>query len=292
MNINLELYRVFYTVAKYGSFSKAAEGLYISQSAVTQRISSLEKQFGCKLFYRMASGVKLTANGEKLFNEIENSMEIMSSIEDRFRKYLDQEIENKTIKIQTTTQINNVYIYNKMLNFLKKNPSSTIEIIEDANIKNAIEKLSNEEIDLVLFDYPYRVRKNDIEILMNNSLEQVLYASNKYLSRNKEINIYEDNDYRFILPSGGSFEREKINKYFAKQNIYINSTCEVNDLNLRKLFVSDNLGIALGIKDSIKKELEKGTFIEIPLKEKLPTYDIYIAKLKNNKEVEEFINIA
>ena len=292
MNINLELYKIFYTVAKYKSFSESAKDLYISQPAITQRINSLEKQLNCKLFYRMANGIKLTEDGKKLFDYIKSSIETMDNVENKFNEYINNKTEKKAIKIQTTTPINNIYIYDKMIRFLKQNPSSTVEIIEDSNLKNAIETLSNKEIDLVVYDYPYKIRKNDVELVAHEELEQVLYTSKKYLDKNKDLNIYKDNNYKFILPSKGSFEREKIDKYFIKHNIYINSSCETNDLNIRKFFVADNLGIALGIKCQIKKELEEGIFIEIPLKEKLPKYDIYIAKSRDNKKIDEFIDIA
>ena len=77
-----------------------------------------------------------------------------------------------------------------------------------------------------------------------------------------------------------------------KSKINIKSISEVDNYNIRNLFVSNNLGIAVGIKENIKQELNRGLFIEIPLKEKLPTYNIYIAKLENNKKINQFINIA
>lgn len=290
MNINLELYKMFYIVAKYKSFTEAAKNLYISQPAITQRINTLEKQLNCRLFYRLANGVKLTEDGEKLFGDIKNSMEIITNIEDKFNEYRSNKTEKREIKIQTTTLLNNIYMYNKMIKFLKKNSNSDVNIIYEPNIKNAIEELSNKEIDLAVFDYPYKIRKNHIETVLHAKLEQILYASKGYLDGN--INIYKQNEYKFILPNKDTLERGKVDKYFAKNNIYINSSYEINDFNIRKSLVLNNLGIALGIKDILQNELEKGVFIEIPLKEKLPTYDIYIAKLKNNKEIEKFLNIA
>ena len=63
MNINLELYRLFYDVALTGNISKTAEKLFISQPAVTQSIQKLEEQLGGKLFYRVPKGVMLTEEG-------------------------------------------------------------------------------------------------------------------------------------------------------------------------------------------------------------------------------------
>ena len=63
--INLELFRVFYTVAKCGSLTKAADELFISQPAVSQAIKQLEQQLGGKLFNRVSRGMELTENGGK-----------------------------------------------------------------------------------------------------------------------------------------------------------------------------------------------------------------------------------
>ncbi len=289
MNINLELYKIFYTVAKYKSFSEASKKLYISQPAITQRINNLEKQLNCKLFYRMANGIKLTEYGEKLFDYIKSSMEIMSNVENKFNEYVDNKNEKQILKIQTASAIDNIYIYNTMLKTLIHNSSLSISVIENSNIKNGLDALSNKEIDLLMFDFPYNIRKRDIEVIVQDELEQILYTSKEYYEKNKTINIYKENKYNFILPNKESLEREKIDKYFIKNNIYINSSYEINDLNIREFLVDNNLGIGLGIKEKIKKGLNNGKFIEIPLKTKLPTYNIYIAKLRNNKSIEELI---
>jgi DNA-binding transcriptional LysR family regulator len=70
--VNLELYRVFYTVAKCGSLTKAAEELYISQPAVSQAIKQLETQLGGKLFNRTHKGMELSdAGGKQIFATVE-----------------------------------------------------------------------------------------------------------------------------------------------------------------------------------------------------------------------------
>ena len=74
MNINLELYKIFYTVAKEGSISQASNILYISQPAVTIQIKKLEKQLGISLFTRTKHGVILTDEGKILFEHVKNAI--------------------------------------------------------------------------------------------------------------------------------------------------------------------------------------------------------------------------
>lgn len=70
MYISLDSYRVFYYVAQYHSFTKAADMLYSNQPNVTRTIKNLENSLGCALFVRSRKGVQLTPEGEELFTHI------------------------------------------------------------------------------------------------------------------------------------------------------------------------------------------------------------------------------
>ena len=78
--VDLDLYRVFYTVAKCGSLTKAAEELYISQPAVSQAVKQLEAQLGGKLFNRVSRGMELTETGGKqMFEIVEQALNMLDT---------------------------------------------------------------------------------------------------------------------------------------------------------------------------------------------------------------------
>ena len=77
-NFDLNLYKVFLTVAQTKNISKAAELLYISQPAISYDIKMLESALGGKLFYRTPKGVELTPEAEKLYNAVSNGFNILS----------------------------------------------------------------------------------------------------------------------------------------------------------------------------------------------------------------------
>lgn len=80
--VNLELYKVFYTVAKCGSLTKAAEELYISQPAVSQSIKQLEEQLNVTLFKRTRRGMELTPEGgEVIIERVNKAMALLQSAE-------------------------------------------------------------------------------------------------------------------------------------------------------------------------------------------------------------------
>ena len=82
--VNIELYRVFYTVAKCGSLTRAAEELFISQPAVSQAIKQLESQFGVSLFNRTHRGMELSVHGKMVFKQVEEALALLDETENRF----------------------------------------------------------------------------------------------------------------------------------------------------------------------------------------------------------------
>ena len=89
MNIDLELYRVFYTVAKNKHMTKASEELHISQPAISQSIKKLEVQLGGTLFIRSNKGMELTSEGKMFYNYIKSALELINNAENEFTSFKD-----------------------------------------------------------------------------------------------------------------------------------------------------------------------------------------------------------
>ncbi|MDE5667066.1 MAG: LysR family transcriptional regulator, partial [Clostridia bacterium] len=102
--VNLELYKVFYTVAKCGSLTKAAQELFISQPAVSQAVKQLEGQLGVSLFNRTHKGMELSAGGGKLiFSKVEEALGLLESAENALTEL--QETATGTVRIGATASI-------------------------------------------------------------------------------------------------------------------------------------------------------------------------------------------
>ena len=97
MDVNIELYRVFYWIAKEKNITKTAEKLFVSQSAVTQSLKKLEEQLGGALFIRNKKGVDLSDAGEKLYNYIESSINVLNNAENMFSQYTNSDAGNVII---------------------------------------------------------------------------------------------------------------------------------------------------------------------------------------------------
>ena len=115
--VNIELYRVFYTVAKCGSLTKAADELFISQPAVSQAIKQLESQLGTSLFNRTHRGMELSVQGGKLiFKQVEEALALLDAAENKLIEL--KTTASGTIRVGATDSI--FLIYSRPKKFLVK----------------------------------------------------------------------------------------------------------------------------------------------------------------------------
>ena len=121
MNINFELYKVFYQVAKEKSITKGANKLMISQPAVTQSIKTLEDELGGQLFIRTSKGVVLTHEGEELFNYISEGMNYFINGTNKFTSL--KNLEEGVLNIGSTTTISSYLLMPYLKKFHQKWPT-------------------------------------------------------------------------------------------------------------------------------------------------------------------------
>ena len=119
--------RVFMTVAKEGSFTKAAVDLDVSQPAVSQHISELERITGVKLFERLRGEVRLTEQGRIFQNRAKEILQAYSVASSLFSPF-----EPATVRVRASDELY-LYIYNALENFMKVHPEINIVRSEDSD---------------------------------------------------------------------------------------------------------------------------------------------------------------
>ena len=159
--VNLELYRVFYTVAKCGSLTRAAEELYISQPAVSQSIKQLESQLGVPLFDRRHRGMELSAQGGKIiFAEVERALELLCEAENRLAQLQSSAVG--TIRIGASDTIFEYFLADKIVEFHERFPSVKIELMADFT-PDTIEKLKANRCDVAFVNLPITIDEELME---------------------------------------------------------------------------------------------------------------------------------
>ena len=151
MDINYELYKVFYHVAITLSFSEASKQLFISQSAVSQSIKVLEKKLNQKLFIRSTKRVQLTPEGEILFKHIEPAMNLIKQGENQLLEA--HTLNGGQLRIGASDTICRYYLVPYLNRFHKDYPNIHIKVINHTSIECA-KALENGQTDFIIANYP------------------------------------------------------------------------------------------------------------------------------------------
>lgn len=277
MNIDLNLYRIFYEVAKRGNITKAAEELYISQPAVTQAIHSLEKQIGATLFIRAKKGVTLTEEAKVLFQFVESGLNYIKNGENKFKELMN--IESGTLKIGASTTVTQHVLLKYLDVFQERYPNVSISIVN--NLTQDLVKLLREgSVDLLILNLPTKEYK-DIDVVPFLEVHDTFMVGKRKIDLlNKKIDLTKIKE-DFIFQKSPSNTRLFLNNYLNSNNIDIIPKYDVVSFNLVKDMTKMNLGIGYITREFAIKELESGELFEIDYTPKIPSRNIGIATLSN-----------
>lgn len=276
MNINFELYKVFYEVANEKSISKGAEKLMISQPAVTQSIKTLEEQLGGKLFIRTPKGVILTNEGEILYNYIKDGMSYFINGANKFSSL--KNLDSGIINIGATTIISEKFLMPYLKKFHDTYPNIIINVVNDLT-DNLIKDLRNGNLDIVIMSMNNEKVVKDLEIKYLTDLNDIFVGNEKY--KNKKINSMEEllkGD--IILQKYPSVTRNNLNNYLKQKNLSCIPKMEVVSHSLLTSFAENGFGIALLTKEFIIDKLNN-TLFEIKTDFEIPKRKLVFA-IKSN----------
>ena len=151
MNTKLEQYRIFNEAATTLSFSKAAHHLYISQSAVSQAINSLEKELDVKLFIRLSKGVMLTPEGEMMHKNIAEALTLISSAENKLTSF--KELKSGSLTIGAGDALCEHYLLQYIVQYRKLYPNINLKVVNGTSLET-VKMVKNGSIDLAFVNMP------------------------------------------------------------------------------------------------------------------------------------------
>ncbi len=280
MNIDFELYRIFYTVANNGNITRASKELNISQPAISKSIKHLEDQLGGKLFIRTKRGVNLTEEGKEFYKYIKQAIEYINNAENKFTDLIN--LETGCIRIGISTTLTKEFLLPYLKEFHEKYPKIDIQIMTYLT-SDLITKLKNGLIDIVIYNESTMNYGQDLEIIRCKQVQDCFVINDKYKELlNKKISLKELNNYPLILQTKGSNTREILDNYTKKNGIILKPNIELASYSLVVEFSKIGLGIGYVTKDYINKELDNNELYELDIKEKIPKRNISIALVKNN----------
>ncbi|MGN1208072.1 MAG: LysR substrate-binding domain-containing protein [Christensenellales bacterium] len=272
LNINLNLYKTFYYVAKMGSINAASNLLFISQPAISKSIKKIEQELNVKLFDRTINGVILTKTGEELYARVETAYNEIITAERIIKD--NQSFSKGRLIIGAPSHIASFLVFEKVKEFKNKYPQVNISIISRST-KELLEMLNSHEIDFIVDALPSNFEDHNLTIKKILSAEHCFFCnysnSNRY---NGLTNIVELNKNPLILPVDHSSHRKNLNILFSQQGVKLNNTLSLETSEMIVDAVKQNLGIGYILYDYIKSDIEKKLLYKIDLDIALPKIDI------------------
>lgn len=280
MNVDFELYRIFYVVANHCNITKASEELNISQPAISKSIKNLEEQLGGQLFVRTKRGVILTEEGKEFYNYIKQAIEYINNAENKFTDLIN--LETGCIKIGISTTLTKEFLLPYLEEFHSLYPKIDIQIITSLP-SDLMSKLKNGLIDIMVLNLNDKNYDNDIDIIKCRKINDCFVVNNKYQDLiGKEIFLKDLNNYPLILQRKGSNTREFLDNIARKNGVILKPNIEVASYSLVVEFSKIGLGIGYVTKEYIKDAIKNKELFELNIKEKIPSRYIGIALPKNH----------
>ncbi len=277
MDVNFELYKVFHTAAKSGSFSAAARKLFISQSAVSQSIRNLEEITGSVLFVRGSRSVKLTAVGEMLYSHVDQAHNLFKAAEGKIREM--QSISLGEVKIGVGDTILRYLLIPLLQKFIKEYPSIKVKIINRTST-GIIDSIKSGAVDLGIVTMP--VEDKDIETTAYCTVDDVFIASSRFAYlKGRTVSIDELSSLPLLLLQKGSTTRRNLDLYCTSRGSIITPEIELESMDLLVELSRIGLGVAYVLKESAAQFVSNDELFMLQLEEPMPKRQLGIAVLKN-----------
>ena len=261
MNVNLDYYKIFYYVAKYENFTRAAQALGNSQPNVTRAMNCLEQQINSTLFVRTNRGVQLTQEGKRLYEHVSIAMAQLLEAEEELAD--NEGIFQGSISIGASETALNIFLLDRLKIYNHSTPQ-------------AIEAVKSGKIDFAVVSTPVKV-KSPLEKTILCSFKEILIGGTDFEHiKDDSISLKNLKDYPLISLGQETTTYDFYNKIFLKHGIELNPDTEVATTDQIIPLVKSDLGIAFVPEPMARESIEKNEIVEISLKEKIPNREICI----------------
>lgn len=287
--MNLDNYQVFHTVAQQGQISKAAEKLYVSQSAVSQSVRQLEKDLDILLFDRTPKGVVLTYEGQLFYEQVDKGLAF-------FRKgqQILEEVKNLhrgEIAIAAGDSACSHYLLDKIEVHHNRYPDIKVHVYNKTS-SGVVELLRQGVIDFGFVNTPIDSIE-DIELTPVMDLQDCFVCASDYeLDARKRYSLDALLSHPLIALEKGTNMRRYLEQIGLQNGCEIEPAYEVGSADLLLRFAAKGFGIAFVTKEFCSKEIDEGQIKVLRTSEKIKPRNIAMVTEKDrqlSKAAESFL---
>ena len=272
MDVNYELYKVFYYVATSLSFSEASKQLYISQSAVSQSVKTLERRLNQNLFIRSTKKVRLTPEGEILLRHIEPAINLIQRGENQIIE--SNSLGGGQLRIGATDTICRYFLVPYLKEFHKLYPNVHIKVTNQTS-PGCVDLLENGQVDFIVTNYPNPRVANTSRILPIKKFSDVFVANRNYFDLESQVLSFEELlEYPILMLDRQSTTSEFLHHLFLQHELDLVPEIELSSNDLLLDLANIGLGIAF-IPDYLLTN-DRPDLYPLQLQEGLPEREIVI----------------
>lgn len=272
MDINYELYKVFYHVANTLSFSEASKQLFISQSAVSQSVKVLEKKLNQPLFIRSTKRVQLTPEGEILLKHIEPAMNLIKQGENQLLEA--NSLNGGQLRIGASDTICRYYLVNYLKEFHQQYPNVHIKVTNQTSIECA-KLLSSGQVDFCITNYPNSGLSNTQNIRVIHEFHDVFVVNGEYAAiLGRKTSLKELQKHPILMLDRKSTTSEFLHRMFQRHQLDLVPEIELSSNDLLIDLARIGLGIAF-VPDYCIPQTTTDLFI-VNLEEHLPSRQMVV----------------
>ncbi|HOW67285.1 MAG TPA: LysR family transcriptional regulator [Candidatus Paceibacterota bacterium] len=276
--MQIESLKMFCDLAETESFTKAAQISEVTQSAVSQQISSLERQFRSILIERSKKKFRLTREGQVLYDFSKQIIQTYEALESRLQEIKD--VISGTIRLATIYSIGLHDLPPYLKQYLKQYPTVNVHV-EYRRANQVYEDVLGNVVDVGLVAYPVRDSKLEIHSLRRDRLVLICHPQNP-LARSKSTKLESLAGYKFIGFEPDIPTRKAIDKIFKDHGVQVQNVMEFDNIETVKRAVEIDAGISIVPQATVAQEVANQTLIQVDIEDG-EFYRPLAALVKKNK---------
>ncbi len=276
MSVPYDYYRIFYFVAKYGSFTRAAQVLMNSQPNITRAMNNLERELDCHLFLRSRRGVSLTPEGEKLYAHVQIAQAHLAAGESELLSSRD--LQNGSISIGASETAFYECLLPALRRFHNAYPNVQIRITNDST-PQALAHIKSGLVEFAVVVTPTGVTR-PLKAFPLMNFTNVLIGGPRYFHlAGQTLSLKELADgYPLIALGKDTLTFEFFDCFFRQHGCEFHPSTETATIDQILPLVKYDLGLGFLSRTLVKEALDHQEVCEIRLAEALPAREICLVR--------------
>jgi DNA-binding transcriptional LysR family regulator len=259
--MQIESLKVFCDLSETQSFTRAAQINEVTQSAVSQTVSSMEKQFKALLVERSKKNFRLTPEGQLVYDSSKEILQAYDALHSKLQEL--KEVISGTIRVSTVYSVGLHELPPYIQRFLKDFPSVNVHV-EYRRANQVYEDVLGNVVDLGIVAYPVRDSKLEMVPLRKDALVLICHPQHA-LARNKTIPVKALNGVKFVAYEKDIPTQKALDKVFREHHVAVQSVMEFDNVETIKRAVEIDSGVAIVPETTIQQETKARTLVAVGL---------------------------